>query len=151
MTGHGGWFGNRLYWTLITRICRFHESTHYSSLYWSTHNVFYVFTRRCFKFLLLRCSRPHWLQLACNKLNWLLNFCWSSPAQLFLVSNHRGLITIFYCLTALEAFRLLANHSFGRLDCSWPSPAVIPSFQSLSYNMYERGMAYITVPSEINL
>jgi hypothetical protein len=31
--------------------------------------------------------------------------CWSSPAQWFLVASPTGLMTIFYCLTALGAFR----------------------------------------------
>jgi hypothetical protein len=35
-----------------------------------------------------------------------VNRCWFSPGQLFLVSNHAGLKTVFYCLTALEDMQL---------------------------------------------
>jgi hypothetical protein len=38
-------------------------------------------------------------------LNWLLNCCWPSPAQWFLVPSPTGLMTVFYSLTALGAFR----------------------------------------------
>jgi hypothetical protein len=39
--------------------------------------------------------------------DWLLNFCWPSPAQLFLVPSPAGLMTIFYCLTSLGVVQLL--------------------------------------------
>jgi hypothetical protein len=42
-----------------------------------------------------------------NGSDWLLNCCWPSPAQLFLVPSSAGLTSIFHCLTALGAFRLL--------------------------------------------
>jgi hypothetical protein len=35
-----------------------------------------------------------------------VNCCWPSPAHLFLALSSRGLMTIFYCLTALRAFSL---------------------------------------------
>lgn len=38
-------------------------------------------------------------------IDWMLNFCWSSPAQLLLVPILTGLVIICYSLTALEAFR----------------------------------------------
>jgi hypothetical protein len=38
----------------------------------------------------------------------LLHWCWPSPAQWFFVEAH-GLITIFYCLSAIAAFRPLSS------------------------------------------
>jgi hypothetical protein len=38
--------------------------------------------------------------------DWLPNCCWTSPAQLFLVPSLTGLMTIFYCLTALGVGQL---------------------------------------------
>jgi hypothetical protein len=47
--------------------------------------------------------------------DWLTDCCWPSPAQWFLVPSPTGLMSIFYCLTALGAFWLT--------DCCWASPA----------------------------
>jgi hypothetical protein len=41
---------------------------------------------------------------AIDSFDWLLNFCWSSPAQWSLVPSTTGLSTLFYSLTTLEAF-----------------------------------------------
>jgi hypothetical protein len=38
--------------------------------------------------------------------DWLLNCCWPSPAYWVLVPSPTGLMTIFYCLTALGGFRI---------------------------------------------
>jgi hypothetical protein len=38
---------------------------------------------------------------------WLLNYCWASPAQWFLVPSLTELTTVSYCLTALGAVRTL--------------------------------------------
>jgi hypothetical protein len=53
----------------------------------------------CFSCWLLGWTND-WFLTAC-----LLNCCWSSPAQWFLVPNPTGSMTIFYSLTALGAFR----------------------------------------------
>jgi hypothetical protein len=37
----------------------------------------------------------------CALANWILNCCWQSPAQRFLVPSPTGLMTLFYCLTAV--------------------------------------------------
>jgi hypothetical protein len=50
--------------------------------------------------------------------DWLLNFCWPSPAQWLLVPSPTGLATIFYCLTNLGAFRQL---TFPR-SVAWIAP-----------------------------
>jgi hypothetical protein len=42
---------------------------------------------------------------------WLLSCCWLSPAQWFLVPSPVGLMTIYYCLMALGAFRPLSCDS----------------------------------------
>jgi hypothetical protein len=39
--------------------------------------------------------------------DWLVNCCWSSAAQWFMVPSHTGLMLIFYCLKTLRTFRLL--------------------------------------------
>jgi hypothetical protein len=41
-----------------------------------------------------------------SRIAWMLNCRWPSPAQSFLVRSPTGLITIFYSLTAQEAFKL---------------------------------------------
>jgi hypothetical protein len=47
---------------------------------------------------------------------WLLNCCWLLPTQWFLVLSPTGLMTIFYCLTALGAF-WPCRSSLGFVDC----------------------------------
>jgi hypothetical protein len=42
--------------------------------------------------------------------DWLLNCCWPSPAQWFLVPRPTGLRTMFYCLMFLGAFRAVWSH-----------------------------------------
>jgi hypothetical protein len=45
--------------------------------------------------------------------DWLLNYCWPLPVQWFLVASPAGLMTIFFSLTALGAFRLpMQNRSY---------------------------------------
>jgi hypothetical protein len=39
-------------------------------------------------------------------IDWLLNWCWPSPAQWFLPPRSTGFMILFYSLTALGAFRL---------------------------------------------
>jgi hypothetical protein len=60
----------------------------------STNSSFLFYTDDCWV------SPLGWLPFG-----WLLNCCWHSPAQWFLVPSPTGLMTIFYCLTALGAFR----------------------------------------------
>jgi hypothetical protein len=43
--------------------------------------------------------------------DWLINFCWPSPAQRLLVPSPKGLMTIFYYLTTSES-RLLYDWRF---------------------------------------
>jgi hypothetical protein len=57
--------------------------------------------------------------------DWLmLNCCWSSPAQWFLVPNPTGLVIVFYYLTDLDFFRPLLSSRLtdGLLNCCWFSP-----------------------------
>jgi hypothetical protein len=66
----------------------------------------------------------------CLLTDWLLNCCWPSPAQWFFVPSPAGLMTIFYSLTALGAFRLLWWLLVGWVNCCWASPVqpvLIPS------------------------
>jgi hypothetical protein len=59
-----------------------------------------------YSFRRLTIFRRNMLHLLLGFRDWLLNSCWSSPAQWFLVPSPMGLTTIFYTLTALGAFRL---------------------------------------------
>jgi hypothetical protein len=86
-----------------------------------SYRVATVFTRRRLVTVLnnggIFCSRSYvvagWLQFHNSLLDWLLNCCWPSAAQWSLVPSPMGLMTMFYCLTVLGAFRtLLHSHSF---------------------------------------
>jgi hypothetical protein len=44
-------------------------------------------------------------------LDWLLNCCWPSSAQWFLVPSPTGFMTIFYCLTGLGTFQIRSEYS----------------------------------------
>jgi hypothetical protein len=61
-----------------------------------------------------------------------LNFCWPSPAQLFLVPSPTGPTATIYPLTALRAFQTLSLLPLTErlLNFCWPSPAqlfLVPS------------------------
>jgi hypothetical protein len=54
----------------------------------------------------------------------LLNSCWPSPAQWFLVRNPTGFMAIFYSLTALGDFRTLWEENDASIQSSLPRERV---------------------------
>jgi hypothetical protein len=69
-----------------------------------------------------------WEAISRSATDWLLSCCWSSPEQWFLVPSPTGLMTVFYCLTVLGAFRLfqlllsysIISHYFIEFEGSLP-------------------------------
>jgi hypothetical protein len=103
-----------------------HRFTHTIDKYnYSAHEVLCLFTSRCQVSAANNVNQYSKLTGLTSKL---LNCCWTLPAQWFLVPNPTRVMTIFYCLTALGAFRPLSNslNWSGRVNYCWPSSAQSP-------------------------
>jgi hypothetical protein len=93
-----------------------------NQLRWNSLNryISLVYIKSCSKILGFWSTSKTFLRKSLEK-NWLTaKLLWFSPAQWFVVPFPTGLITIFYCLTALEAFktppRATCRLALGRTD-----------------------------------
>jgi hypothetical protein len=101
--------------------------------------------------------------------DWMLSCCWPLPAEWSLVPSPMGIMTIFFCLTALGAFRLFPVwrlsdrlcYKLGYPGIQYPSIMWLPNASSRlqascsNYNLQFFNMIFVSVkwscPGKIHL